>query len=170
MRIRTSTPRMIAFKALTGSLAGALAYIALLWLHGPWEEVVAAALIGSIVGLADRSSPRILLGAAAGAVGWVAASLVFSIWIELGIGAWLGAGVLLGGVFGACRRWWVAIPAMFFGFVAGALVEASRSLPVALAALRGVDIQLLVLVSAGLFLNLAAASFAPPIGRDHDRP
>jgi hypothetical protein len=161
MRIRTSILRMIWLKVLMGGLAGALAYFALLCTHSAWEEVVAAALIGSISGIVDRSFPRVFLGAAACAVGWVAASLVFSIWIELGIGTWLGAGALLGGVLGACRRWSVAIPAMLFGFVAGALVEASRSLPVLFKGLRGVDIQLLVLVSAGLLLNLVAASFAP---------
>jgi hypothetical protein len=156
-------------KVLIGALAGTLSYVLLLWLHGPWEEVLAAALIGSVVGIADRSPSRIFVGAAACTAGWVLASVVFSTWIELGIGAWLGAGAFLGAAFGLYRRWWVALITMSLGFAAGALAEAARYAPVFVAGLRAVDMQLLLLLTAGLLLSLVAAAAAPPVRRSHDQ-
>jgi len=154
-------------KLLLGLVAGAISYVLLLWLHGPWEEIVAATLIGSVVGVAELSPGRILVGSVACATGWFLGSMLFGVWIELGVGAWLVAGAFLGAVFGACRKWWMAIPAMLLGLVAGLLAEASRYLTVLATPLRGLDMQLLLLLSAGLLLNLVAALMAPPFRRAH---
>ncbi len=157
--------RHVCRKLLLGLVAGALSYVLLLWLHGPWEEIVAAALIGSVVGIADLSRTRILVGGIACATGWLLGSVLFGVWIELGVGAWLVAGGFLGAAFGAYRRWWMAIPAMLLGVVAGLLAEASRYLTVLVTSLRGLDMQLLLRLSAGLFLNIVAALMAPPFRR-----
>jgi hypothetical protein len=158
-------PRHVCRKLLLGLVAGGLSYVLLLWLHGPWEEIVAAALIGSVVGIADLSATRILVGSIACSMGWLLGSILFGVWIELGLGAWLVAGAFLGAAFGACRRWWMALPAMLLGLVAGLVAEASRYLTVFMTTLRGVDMQLLLLLSAGLFLNAVATLMAPPIRR-----
>lgn len=81
--------RHVCRKLLLGLAAGALSYVLLLWLHGPWEEIVAAALIGSVVGIADLSPTCILVGSTACAAGWLLGSILFGVWIELGVGAWL---------------------------------------------------------------------------------
>ncbi len=159
--------RHVCRKLLLGLATGAFSYVLLLWLHGPWEEIIGAALIGSVVGIADLSSTRILVGSIACAAGWLLGSILFGVWIELGAGAWLVAGAFLGAAFGALRRWWVAIPAMLFGLVAGLLAEVSRYLTVFVTSLRGLDMQLLLLLSAGLFLNIVAALTAPPFRRGH---
>ncbi|HXY49757.1 MAG TPA: hypothetical protein VEI01_09935 [Terriglobales bacterium] len=157
-------------KLLLGLVAGAVSYLLLLWLHGPWEEIVAATLIGSVVGIADLSAARILVGSTACAVGWLLGSMLFGVWIELGVGAWLVAGAFLGAAFGAYRRWWMTILAALLGLLAGLLAEASRYLPLLVSALRGLDMQLLLLLSAGLLLNLVAALIAPPCRRAHAGP
>ena len=157
--------RHVCRKLLLGLVAGALSYVLLLWLHGPWEEVVAAVLIGSVVGISDLSLARILVGSIACATGWLLGSVLFGVWIELGLGAWLVAGAFLGAAFGAYRRWWMVIPAMLLGLVAGLLAEVSRYLTVLITALRGVDMQLLLLLSAGLLLNFVAALMAPALRR-----
>jgi hypothetical protein len=157
--------RHVLRKLLLGPAAGAFSYVLLLWLHGPWEEAVAAALIGSVVGIADLSLRRILVGCIACTVGWLLGSILFGVWIELGMGAWLVAGAFLGAAFGAFRKWWVAILAFVSGLMAGLLAEISRYLTVFATPLRGLDMQLLMLLSAGLFLNVVAAVAAPPIRR-----
>jgi hypothetical protein len=152
-------------KLVLGLVAGAISYVFVFWLHGPWGEIVAAVLIGSVVGIADRSPARVLVGSTACAAGWLLGSFLFGVWIELGVGAWLIAGAFLGAAFGAERRWWMAIPAMLPGLVAGLVAEASRYLTVFVTALRGLDMQLLLLLSAGLLLNFVAALMAPPFRR-----
>ncbi|HXY06598.1 MAG TPA: hypothetical protein VEI52_01995 [Terriglobales bacterium] len=160
-------PRHLRRKLLLGLAAGALSYVLLLWLHGPWEELAAAAMIGSVVGIADLSLTRILIGSIACTAGWLLGSIFFGVWIELGVGAWLVAGAFLGAAFGACRRWWLAIPAMLLGMVAGLLAEVSRYLTVLVTPWHGLDMQLLLLLSAGLLLNMVAALMAPPLRRAH---
>jgi hypothetical protein len=156
-------------KLVLGLAAGAISYVLLFWLHGPWEEIIAAALIGSVVGIADLSPARILVGSVASSAGWLLGSVLFSVWIEVGVGAWLIAGASLGAAFGACRRWWMAIPAMLLGLVAGLVAEASRYLTILVTPLRGLDMQLLLLMSAGLLLNFVAALMAPPFRRTNAR-
>lgn len=90
---------------------------------------------------------------------------VFGFRIELGVGAWVFAGAFPGGACGAFRRWWITIPAMLLGLVAGLLAEMSRYLTVLVPSLRGFDMQLLLLLCAGLFLNTVAALVSPPIRR-----
>lgn len=97
--------RYVAFRLLLGLAGGVTSYFLLLWLHGPWEEIVAAVLIGCVVGIADRSLRRVLVGGVACAVGWLLCSFLFSYWIELGVGAWVGAGALLGAAFGELGGW-----------------------------------------------------------------
>jgi hypothetical protein len=157
--------RHVCRKLLLGLAAGAFSYVLLLWLHGPWEEIIAATLIGSVVGIADLSPARIVVGSTACVTGWLLGSILFGVWMELGVGAWLVAGAFLGAAFGAYRRWWIAIPAMLLGLVAGLIAELSRYLTVLVTPLRGLDMQLLLLLSAGLFLNIVAALMAPPFRR-----
>ena len=163
MKDLSLTSRHIRYKLLLGLLAGGLSYVLLLWLHGPWEEIVAAVLVGSVVGVADLSPIRILMGSAACALGWFLGSMIFGVWMELGVGAWLIAGAFLGAAFGASRGWGTAISAMLLGLIAGLFAEASRFLTVLVAPLRSLDMQLLLLLSAGLLLNLVVALAAPPV-------
>jgi len=162
MAVRISS-RHVCRKLLIGLAAGVFSYILLLWLHGPWEEIVAAALIGSVVGIVDGSPKRTLVGSIACAAGWLLGSVVFGFWIELGVGAWVFAGAFLGGACGAFRRWWTTIPAMLLGLAAGLLAEMSRYLTVLVPSLRSLDMQLLLLLCAGLFLNTVAALVSPPL-------
>ena len=159
------TPRRLLHKLLLGLVAGAISYALLFWSHGPWQEIVAAALVGSVVGVVDRCPRRILVGSAACVTGWLVGTLLFGLWIELGIGAWLGAGAFLAGALAFYRRRWLILPGMLLGVLAGSVAESSRFLTVLATPLRNFDMQLLLLLSAGLFLNLVAGLLAPPLRR-----
>lgn len=64
----------------------------------------------------------------------------------------------------------MAIVAMLLGFVAGLAAETSRYLTVFVGPLRSLDMQLLLLLSAGLLLNLVTALIAPPVKRSDHGP
>ncbi len=163
-RIASFALRRLFWNGLLGAVAGAASYFLLLCLLDPWEELLAAVLIGAVVGITDRSGKRLLIGSIACATGWLVGSLLFNFWIELGIGAWIVAGALLSASFALYRRWWVIFPALVLGSLAGLLAELARFLTVFLASLRGLDMQLLLLLAAGLLLNVVAGLFAPPLG------
>ncbi len=74
--------RYVTVRLLLGLAAGTTSYFLLLWLYGPWEGIVAAALIGCVVGVAYRSLQRVLVEGAAYAAGWLLCSLLLSFWIE----------------------------------------------------------------------------------------
>jgi hypothetical protein len=59
------------------------------------------------------------------------------------------------------------LPAVVLGILAGSVAESSRFLTLFVTPLRGFDMQLLLLLSAGLFLNLVAGLLAPPLRRTH---
>ena len=143
---------------LAGALAGILSYAVIAPLHSSWWEIVGALLIGLVPGLVQRSARRALLGSAACAAGWLLGAVAFGIWMDLGMGAWLLAGAFLGaaaGVFSfSVPR---AIAGAALGLLAGLLGEISRYATLAVHGLRTADMQLLLLVSAGVLLNAAAA-------------
>lgn len=82
--------------------------------------------------------------------------------MDLGVGAWLFAGAALG--FAASQtsprhlRPWIGLAV---GLVAGALAEAARYVAVVVESWHGVDMQLLLLLAAGLLLGAATALMAP---------
>jgi hypothetical protein len=158
---RAFVARYVWRKLLLSSAAGAFSYVLLLWLHGPWEGFVAVTLIGSVIGIANRSRARILVGSSVCATGWLLGPILFGVWIELGVGAGLVAGAFLGAAFSADRRLWPAIPEMLLGSVAGLLAEVSRYLTVRVTWFCGLGMQLLRLLSAGLLWNIVAAVMAP---------
>jgi hypothetical protein len=145
-----------------GALVGLAAYGLVLPLHSPWEEAVAAALLGGVSPSLDGSLRRVWLGVGSCLAGWLAGTVVFGLWLDIGIGAWIVAGAFLGAAAGAFDGLsWRVVPGLVLGTVAGALAEASRFLPVFFEPLRGVDMQQLLLVGAGLLLACATACVAP---------
>ena len=86
--------------------------------------------------------------------------------MEAGIGAWLLAGALFGLVAGCRRRLWTrAVAGLALGFLGGALAEFFRFATVLFEPLRGADMQLLLLVCAGVALNAVLALIAAPARR-----
>jgi len=162
--------RHLLRKAMLGVMAGLASYLLLLWLHNPWDEILAAASIGSVIGVADGSGKRALTGSIACAAGWLLGSLLFNFWIELGTGAWIVAGAFLAASSAQKRKWWVIVPALLLGSIAGLLAELARYLTLLSPRLRGFDMELLLLLAAGLLLNVVAAVFAPPLGAVHHAP
>jgi uncharacterized protein (DUF362 family) len=76
-----------------GALAGLAAYGLVLPLHSPWEEAVAAALLGGVSPSLDGSMRRVWLGVGSCLAGWLAGTVLFGLWLEIGIGAWIVAGL-----------------------------------------------------------------------------
>lgn len=146
-----------------GMLAGAISYGIVARLQSPWSEVIAAFLIGAVPGGATRSARRALIDSVVCAGGWLLGSLAFGVWMDAGVGAWLFAGALFGLLAGCHRRLWTrAVAGLVLGFLGGALAEFSRFIPVLFAPLRGVDMQLLLLVCAGAMLSGVSALVATP--------
>jgi hypothetical protein len=144
--------------AVTAGLAGNLCcYVVLVLVDAPWLEVGAAFLTGLSCGLLWRRPTGCFLAAAATTLGWLLGTVMFGLAIDLGVGAWLPAGALLGCVAGAhAGSWWRGAVGLIVGIVVGGIVEASRWLTVLMPPLRLVDMQLLLLVFAGLLFPLAA--------------
>jgi len=148
-------------KILLGGIAGIVAYFILILIQSPWEDILAALLTGSIMGIIDRKRVLILLGALSCSLGWLLGNLLFGIVLELGLGAWICAGASLGlisGLFGGSL--WRGILGLFLGALAGLLAETSRYLTVFSEGLRLMDMQLILLVMAGTLLPFAAALVA----------
>jgi hypothetical protein len=148
---------------LFGLIAGLFAYIVLLFINNPWEEVIPALLFGSVPGFVDRKRNTIFIGAFSASMGWLAGTFIFGIWLEIGLGAWVISGATLGltsGFFGG------SFPRALFGFLLGALAgllaETSRYLTVFFEGLRLMDMQLILLVMAGILLPFAAALVTKP--------
>jgi asparagine N-glycosylation enzyme membrane subunit Stt3 len=161
-KIEAPFKRHLLIKILIGALAGLISYLILEQLKTPWEELPAAFLIGAVPGFVERQPRKALIGALAAAAGWLGGALIFGIGIELGIGAWIGAGSFLGCFAGTGGRLSWRAPAGFaLGAFAGLLAELSRYLTVVVEPFRTWDMQFILLVSAGLLLNAAAAAITP---------
>jgi hypothetical protein len=138
-----------------GGLAGFVSYFILLLSHSPWEEAIAAVLIGSAAGHAFYDSHRMFLGGLICVTGWLVGAMLFGVVSDLGIGAWIPAGAALGAGAGVVARSLSrVILGLSLGLAAGVLAELTRFATVMFSSLRGVDMQLLLLLSAGCLLPL----------------
>jgi hypothetical protein len=141
-----------SLRIILGALAGVLSYLIVAPLLSPWAEVMGALLIGCVPGLADRSLRRAGIGAIFCAGGWLAGSLVFGVWMDIGVGAWLFAGLFLGAVTGWFSSSWArAAIGMVLGLLGGAIGEMSRYATVLVEQLRSVDMQLILLLCGNEF-------------------
>jgi hypothetical protein len=145
-----------------GLIAGLIAYMMLLILNSPWEESVAACLIGSVPGIVDGKKNFLSIGATTSLLGWFIGTFVFDIFLGIGAGAWICAGASVGLISGIFRgSLWRGISGFFLGAIAGLLIEASRFLPVLFKVLRFMDMQFILLGVAGILLPLVAAVVKP---------
>ena len=146
-----------------GAAAGVLGYAVVSCFQNPWSEVIGALLVGSVPGIVDRLPQRALIGSLACGGGWLAGSLAFGVWMDLGIGAWLLAGAALGavaGMFGGSAM--RVVGGALLGLLGGAISEISRYATVLVPPLRAADMQLLLLLGAGVLLGGTAALVAWP--------
>lgn len=153
-------------KIILGALAGTISYVIVSSLQNPWSGVIGALLIGLVPGIVDHSLPRAGFGALACGGGWLAGSLCFGVWMDFGIGAWVVAGAFLGAAAGLCSA---SISragiGTLLGLFAGAIGELSRFATVLVRQLRGVDMELILLLCVGGLLNGAVALLTPSVGR-----
>ncbi len=150
-------------KGVSGGLAGLLSYALLLPVRGPWRQVIAALLIGAACGWFAGRRFGAATGAVSAAAGWIAGTLLFGLWADVGLGAWTVCGLSLGLAFGiASRSPWRAVVGAVAGFLGGAIAEIARYAGVFFEPLRLTDVDLLVLVCAGLaFSGVTALAFHP---------
>lgn len=168
--VRGRPQRHVIAKTIAGGMTGLIVFFPLLALQTDWEDVIAAAAIGAVAGLVDRSPRTVWLCALACASGWLVGSAVFGIWIEMGAGAWILAGAFLGAASGFLGgSAWRAGLGFLLGLVAGLVAEVSRYLTLLAEPLRTWDMHFILLVMAGLLLNLVAAGVGPSTRLvDHD--
>jgi hypothetical protein len=160
--LNTKIVRLL-INVLVGAVMGLLTYIILLFINNSWEEVIATLLIGSVWGVAQRKKEAILIGALSLSIGWLAGTWLFGIFLGLGLGAWILAGASLGlivGLYnGSFRR---GLAGLLLGAVAGLIVEASRYITLISGRFRVIDMQLILLLTAGILLPSLAALVSKP--------
>jgi hypothetical protein len=150
-------------KAIWGAIGALLSYALLTFIQSPWEEVIPAIVIGAAPGLVDRNKSGALIGALAASIGWLVGAYVSGIILELGLGAWILAGASLGLALGiASRSVLRSLAGLFLGVLAGFLAEAARYISLVWERCRTVDMQLLVLIVAGILLPLVAGIIYKP--------
>jgi hypothetical protein len=151
----------IALKALLGGVSGFFGFLIISLFDNPWEEIIVAALIGSVAGVVDKSKAKTISGILFCSVGLffgLLLSIYFGEQLNLPLGAWGVAGFFLGLNFGIYDR---SILRTIFGFilglVAGLLAESFEFLPIFFDAIKFADRQMIALISAGFFINLFLA-------------
>ncbi|MDH7513483.1 MAG: DUF362 domain-containing protein [Clostridiales bacterium] len=150
-------------KISIGAMTGLLAYFVLLLIRSPVEEIIAAFFIGLIPEIVERKDFLIFIYALSCSAGWIAGLLFFGMYLELGLGAWIMAGACLGFTSGIVHGSFLRGTAgLLLGVLAGLLAEASRYATILSHGLRLLDMQLIVLVAAGILLPLAATVVSKP--------
>ncbi len=148
---------VIVARMLAGVVAGNIAYAVLLRTNSPWEGVLAAVLIGVTPGLVPLRRGLVAVASLASGGGWILGAALVGLAVDLGAGAWIFAGGFLGFAVGVRTSVGRAVLGLTLGLAAGIVVEISRYLTVLIDGFRYLDMQLLVLLTAGLVLPLVAS-------------
>jgi len=147
----------ILLKIIFGAICGFLGFLIVSFIESAWEELIVAALIGSIAGIIDKSKVKMVIGALSCLAGLFLGSLLtiaLGEQLALPVGAWAVAGALLGLIFGIYDRSILrAIFGFILGFFAGLLAESLELLPILIEEIKFADRQMISLVSSGLFIN-----------------
>jgi len=151
----------IAIKALFGGVSGFIGFLIISLFDSPWEEIIVAALIGSIAGIVDKSKTKTISGILSCSVG-LFFGLLLSVYLgeqlNFPLGAWGVAGFFLGLNFGIYDRSILrTIFSFILGLVAGLLAESFEFFPIFFDAIKFADRQMIALISAGFFINLFLA-------------
>ena len=148
---------------LLGAAAGIIAYLILTFIHNPWEESLAALFIGPIIGIVEKKKSFVLIGLFSCVLGWFVGTYFVGVLFEIGLGAWAFAGAALGLASGlAGSSFFRSLSGFILGFFAGLVAEASRYLFVLGLGIKAIDMQLLVLLVAGILLPLAGVLVYKP--------
>jgi hypothetical protein len=143
-------------------------------LYIAWAPIIAAALIGAIPGIAEKSSGKVILGVILGCIGWICGEVVsrqlfhsMATWISVGGFVGLTGGILerspksmIGGlILGAIGG--------FIGLVAGFLTMANDFL-------LNLDMQAVTILCAAIFINTLLGILRPRIAAaengEHNEP
>jgi hypothetical protein len=151
----------ISLKTILGAISGFVGFLVVALINSPWEELIVAALIGSVAGLVDKSKLKIMIGilsCAGGLFLGLLLTIVLGERLSLPLGAWGVAGAFLGMTFGIYDRSILrAIFGFILGFFGGLIAEASQFLLISIESLKLTDRQLIILISSGIFINLFTA-------------
>lgn len=147
-----------------GAVAGIIAYLILAFIHSPWEESLAALFIGPVTGFVEKKKNFALIGLFSCVLGWFMGMYFVGILFEIGLGAWAFAGAALGLASGlASSSLFRSLSGFILGLFAGLIAEASRYFFVFGAGIKAIDMQLLVLLTAGILLPLVGVLVYKPL-------
>jgi hypothetical protein len=151
--------RKLVRKILLGLAAG-LTSVAIIYilnrsgLYIAWVPIVAAALIGAVAGVAEKSVRKIALGVVLGCIGWISGEFL-SMLLFHSVATWTTVGGFVGLTAGISEK---SPKSMIGGFllgVAGGMMGMVAGFsPVAVDAMANFDMQAMGILGAGIFISL----------------
>lgn len=151
--------RRLILKILLGCAAGLIS-IAIIYIlnrggfYIAWASILAAALIGAVAGIAEKSPKKIALGVVLGCIGWFCGELL-SRQLFHSVATWISAGGFIGLTAGISEK---SPKSMIGGFLLGATGGIIGMLagfsPITVEALADFDMQAMGILGAGIFISL----------------
>lgn len=134
-----------------GLAAAIVSYFLIAIFDSFYGEIIPALLIGAVCGFVSRGKSSIMWSALISAVGWLLGAILFGEIMNLGVGSWIIASLFL--VIGTMKMKSIIRVGIFFliALFSGIAIEISRYLTL-LELLRTMDMQLLLLITAGILL------------------
>jgi hypothetical protein len=151
--------RKLVLKVFLGFAAGVLSVGIILALNRSgfyiaWAPIIAAALIGAVTGVAEKSPGKIILGVALGCMGWICGELVSRLLFH-SVATWIFVGGFIGLAGGIIEKSPKSvIGGIFLGVIGGFVGLLAGFSTIAVDALANADMQAMSILGAGVCINL----------------
>jgi hypothetical protein len=160
--------RRLARKIILGCAAGLIS-VAIIYilnrsgLYIAWAPIIAAALIGTVAGLAENSPRKIALGIILGCVGWICGELL-SRQLFHSVATWVSVGGIIGLTAGILEKSPKSVIGGFLlGVIGGLMGQVAGLSTVAVDSLLYVDMQAMSIIGAAMFISLLLGLKRPKI-------
>ena len=119
-----------------------------------WASIMAAALIGTVAGIAEKSGKKIALGVALGCIGWICGELL-SRQLFHSVVTWISVGGFIGLTAGILEKSPKSmIGGVFLGIIGGLMGPIAGLSTVAVDFLLDFDMQAMGIIGAAIFISL----------------
>ncbi|MBI5116925.1 hypothetical protein HZA56_10675 [Candidatus Poribacteria bacterium] len=126
-----------------------------------WAQVIAAALIGAVAGVIEKSHRKVVLGMALACIGWISGEH-FSRLLFHSVATWVFVGSFIGMTAGILEKSLKSgIGGFFLGAIGGLVGVAAGLSTIMVDWTRSLDMQAMSILGAGVFINLLLAFKGP---------
>lgn len=160
--------RKLIRKIVLGLAAGLLSVAILYMLNRggiyiAWAPMMAAAIIGTVSGIAENSGRKIVLGLILGCIGWISGEF-FSRFLFHSVATWIFVGGFIGLTAGILEKSPLSmIGGLLLGAIGGFVGLAAGFSTVAVESFGGLDMQAMSIIAAGISINLLLGLKRPRI-------